>query len=513
MRRILFLLFFITLFLSTIYLDSENAKAFSIIFNEETLYNCPYNEFVAGNEFTIDNESVEIIDDNFFKDKNQVYYTSTDHKARKCITEALNEVDPNSFQIINEQYQKDKNNIFYITTLSSEESSRRILQTLEGANIDLFELINDYYAKDNNKGYFCNLYDFKTIENVDIESFEQYTKNNKYAKDKYYFYYKGEKISDKELDQQELIYMFDNKIIYQCPDGPISPPQDFNVDIDSVKIINNRFFTDKNNVYHMAVDSHSYSCTWQKLDKIDATSFVFLNNYYQKDKNYIYHSDNYWGWLQPDKTELDIDTFQILNENYAKDKNGVYYTVNNNFKIINGADADTFETLKEDGQYAIDKNDMYYTGTILNEAAEKITNNSLYKNLKGKIILKVEDSGEAYYVHPNKQEMHFLSRPVVAFYVMREQGIGISNSNLEKIPVADNYCPSYTPDCDNSNTHDINFTKEQVGKIYLQVEENGEAWYVNPSDNKRYFLGRPTDAFNVMKNLGLGISNNDFNKL
>ena len=46
--------------------------------------------------------------------------------------------------------------------------------------------------------------------------------------------------------------------------------------------------------------------------------------------------------------------------------------------------------------------------------------------------------------------------------------------------------------------------KRLSGQILLQVEEKGEAWYINPDDNRRYFLGRPTDMFNVMKKFGLG---------
>lgn len=51
------------------------------------------------------------------------------------------------------------------------------------------------------------------------------------------------------------------------------------------------------------------------------------------------------------------------------------------------------------------------------------------------------------------------------------------------------------------------------GRILLQVEQNGEAWYVNPVDNKRYFLGRPADAFEIMRNLGLGITDQDLNQI
>jgi len=48
------------------------------------------------------------------------------------------------------------------------------------------------------------------------------------------------------------------------------------------------------------------------------------------------------------------------------------------------------------------------------------------------------------------------------------------------------------------------------GKILLQVESNGEGWYINPKNLKRYYLGRPDDAFRIMRELSLGISNNDF---
>ena len=49
-----------------------------------------------------------------------------------------------------------------------------------------------------------------------------------------------------------------------------------------------------------------------------------------------------------------------------------------------------------------------------------------------------------------------------------------------------------------------------AGQILIQVESHGEAWYVNPKDNKRYYLGRPDDAFNLMKTLSLGISEKEF---
>mgnify|MGYP003463744329 CR=1 FL=1 len=60
---------------------------------------------------------------------------------------------------------------------------------------------------------------------------------------------------------------------------------------------------------------------------------------------------------------------------------------------------------------------------------------------------------------------------------------------------------------------DTKFANSHKGQIFIEVEHKGESWYVNPSDGRRYFLGRPADAFNIMRRLGLGIANKDFASL
>ena len=135
-----------------------------------------------------------------------------------------------------------------------------------------------------------------------------------------------------------------------------------------------------------------------------------------------------------------------------------------------------------------------------------VLDSALYERLKGRIILQVESIGEAYYIHPQKRELYFLGRPADAFAVMREQGIGITNKDLAKIPVGSG---PKTP----TGAPDSSFTAKHSGKIFLQIEAAGEAWYVYPPDKKRYYLGRPQDAFDIMRVLGLGISNKDFTRL
>jgi len=56
----------------------------------------------------------------------------------------------------------------------------------------------------------------------------------------------------------------------------------------------------------------------------------------------------------------------------------------------------------------------------------------------------------------------------------------------------------------------ITLAAQLSGRILLQVESRGEAWYVNPSDQKKYYLGRPDDAYNLMRQLSLGISEQEF---
>ena len=109
--------------------------------------------------------------------------------------------------------------------------------------------------------------------------------------------------------------------------------------------------------------------------------------------------------------------------------------------------------------------------------------------LKGKILLQVEAKGEAWYVNPDNEQRYYLGRPADAFKVMRDLGLGISNADF-------NSFNGYAP-------------KRLAGKILIKVQDSGKAYYVNPTDSKLYYLGQPSDAFNVMRQLGLGISNND----
>lgn len=120
---------------------------------------------------------------------------------------------------------------------------------------------------------------------------------------------------------------------------------------------------------------------------------------------------------------------------------------------------------------------------------------TLSEKLSGRILLQVESYGRAWYVEPETKTRYYLQNGTIAYDLMRQLSLGISNADLAKIP---------------SNTNelaDANLIKRVAGKILLQVENNGEAWYVNPADGLRYYMKDGAEAYRIMRELSLGISN------
>ncbi len=208
------------------------------------------------------------------------------------------------------------------------------------------------------------------------------------------------------------------------------------------------------------------------------------------------------------------------------------------------------ETIAVDGQ----NNSVLINGSEGTLIVGGCTSNTLCGRILGNIVLRVQKNGEAYYVNPNKKSLHFLGRPDDAFKVMRGEGVGIATGDLNKIPIGLGQATGLDTDGDglsdlmedaiktDKNKKDTDddgfddkseissgydplktggarmqteagFAKKQKGKIFLQVQDNGEAWYINTKDEKRYFLGRPADAFGIMRFLGVGITETDYAKL
>lgn len=108
--------------------------------------------------------------------------------------------------------------------------------------------------------------------------------------------------------------------------------------------------------------------------------------------------------------------------------------------------------------------------------------------VKGYILLQVEKNGEAWYVYPKTGERQYLGRPAQAFEIMQKLSLGAKHDFIVNTEI---------------------FPENLAGMILLDVELNGEAYYIYPKDLKKYYLSRPADAFQIMRNLGLGITDKD----
>lgn len=81
-----------------------------------------------------------------------------------------------------------------------------------------------------------------------------------------------------------------------------------------------------------------------------------------------------------------------------------------------------------------------------------------------------------------------------AFNLMKRFGLGISNKDF------DSYKDGVAPD-------------RLSGRILIKTEDSGRAYYVNPLTSIMEYLGRPQDAFKLLLNSSLGITNESIRKI
>lgn len=178
---------------------------------------------------------------------------------------------------------------------------------------------------------------------------------------------------------------------------------------------------------------------------------------------------------------------------------------------------------------------------------------SLADTLKGKILLQVEQNGEAWYIMPSSGKRIYIKNGDTAYYLMRSFGVGISNKDLAKIPIgvedrfecldtdSDGLCNKleevlktdsnksdtdgdshsdaeelkngYDPIGPDKLKYDYGLINRAKGQIFLQVESRGEAWYINPADGRRYYMADGQAAYQIMRYLSLGITNSNLAKI
>jgi hypothetical protein len=161
---------------------------------------------------------------------------------------------------------------------------------------------------------------------------------------------------------------------------------------------------------------------------------------------------------------------------------------------IPNSDLDQIKPANPINSYYLDNGMIpLYVNDIFSEK-NNIESSPSNKGLNGKILLQVESHGEAWYVNPKDGKRYYMANGEKAYNAMRNFGVGITNNNLEKIKT------------------DKNLAKKSSGKIFLQVEAKGEAYYID-FNGVAHYLKDGVAAYEIMRSLGLGITNANLNKI
>lgn len=172
----------------------------------------------------------------------------------------------------------------------------------------------------------------------------------------------------------------------------------------------------------------------------------------------------------------------------------------------------------------------------------------IMQKLAGRTLMQVERHGFIWYLEPTVLKKFYLENGLKTNRALEQFGLGITNADLAKIPVggiagsdmadadgdglsdameealgtdpanadSDNDGVSDSDELLKHNTnpqgfgrllYDTKLAQRLNGRILLQVESHGEAWYVN--DGKRYYVNTGEQALSILGKLSLGITNAD----
>ena len=367
----------------------------------------------------IDRSSFDILNNEFGKDKNGVYYFG----------EKIDGISSNNAKVVEElgdyDYIFQSGNDHYLVTVNegnsydkSDDNTKEKfkIKKINGLNIDYdtfkyFEIYDLY--KDKNNFYYHSDNDLKKIKSdIDVKSAEKMIELRDFIKDKNNIYYfsdgKLEKVNLK-IDVNNLEYLDDGNSVFSSylrdgknvyfvdnENGKIKIVK--NVDKNTFKVVNGNYGVDSKNVYYLG----------EKLDFVGLDGLKIFNEDYLKDKKNVYEisvNDNDKVTVKLIKNlNIDVATFEDIfgGLNY-KDKNSVYYVDENNGKVslktLKGADPATFEF----GIISKDKNSVFIGNQKLKGVSSKgfeILDNefNFVKDYKNVYYLDRESDGITYKV-------------------------------------------------------------------------------------------------------------------
>ena len=325
-----------------------------------------------------DLDTFEILDDEYSKDKHNIYYGGV----------TLSDVDMDTFQIIMPNYYaKDKNsvysghkkikganpktikvlNIAYVKDDKTVFSNFSFSNTLKNADVNSFEALGQYYGKDKNNVYLMG----EKIKKADVKTFQVISEEffNHYSKDKNNVYLETYIIEGANPETFEIIkekpsYSKDKKHLYYSG-KKIDEIKD-NLKIMSAGVLD--IIKNGNRIY----------ANGNRLDIENPENFKIIKNDYYNNPNIIYGKNNkniyvIIGNGQKIRSKVikdaDIDSFEIMEIGaYSRDKNNIYFTYSDVVKIKD-VDKGSF-TIGENG-FSHDKNSVYFYGKKIDGISPK----------------------------------------------------------------------------------------------------------------------------------------------
>lgn len=118
----------------------------------------------------------------------------------------------------------------------------------------------------------------------------------------------------------------------------------------------------------------------------------------------------------------------------------------------------------------------------------------LSTRLSGRILLQVEQHGEAWYIDPVSKQRFYLGTATDAFALLRAKGLGIRHSDIIRFT-------------------STSFPSRLSGRILLDVDDRGQAYYISPLTLRATRLGSAEETYQALRQHGLGIRDRDLNTI
>ena len=339
----------------------------------------------------IDAASFKIFNNDYAKDKNQVYLIY--EYGDKVTFNPINGIDPETFSIIHNSYDsycKDAKNVYHQLD-EIVEADPKTFEVINGhhtqdkyaifldnnkihcikpsSSVFLTKISNEYFSFGNKIVYVNNGIEV-AIDCPNQNSFE--VLNGNYAVNDRELIYKGKTIGVLESGETILKSDDDDEKIVTSKNRVFQYGQDKSKSTEKklYQYLNTDYMTDGHTLYYRGIfkikgvdlaDIHqtgSYSQYFtfknnkaifkNNVFDIDLETFEKLEGIdYARDKNYLYYDGR--------RTKLDPSTFFKFDSDYTADKKGVYYKE----KLIPGADSKSFYVF---GEYGFDKTYFYHYG-------------------------------------------------------------------------------------------------------------------------------------------------------